>query len=828
MMVGPPVRPLSWLAVGALGVAVAGMRLVGLFSGPTFVVPVVVAVVLPPVLSWWTWRRRQPPSSAAVISAVGLALALALFGSGGTGWWTAPSPGSVVEALAGAGEGWRELLSSGLPAPAEPSIVGFLVVAVWLASGATAELSLRGGHAFIPGLPAVLLLVLANLVAADGQRGLGSAVLFTVVLLVGMFVRGQRGRRGLHAGATAATTPAAIAGSGAGGPGGAATRLGLTAAAIVVLVVAGAALVGPRLVRGDQATPYDPRARWTPPIDVTTVLHPLDGLADARRSPERPMFDMTTDGVLPAAAGGGQLLVRVVALDHYDGVAWEAPGLFSRASRQLPASAGASDGTTATVRFDVAGLAGPWLPTVGVPRAVDLADGSDRLNFDAATGNLALGRPTVDGAGYALRASFPDTSPEALADAQVDAGSSAEDLGVPAEVSDVVRSLVEPLDRRASPYVQAQALVSRMDSLVYNPDLAPPGHSLGNLGRFAAGETAGSAEQFATLFALGARDLNLPSRVVVGYRIPVDGGGTSFTALSTELHAWPEIHFAGLGWAPFEPTPLLPEQLPPAEMAAPTTSVVEREPAAEQATADEAPPEAPPPTPPPHASGPPAFLWLVLGFLALVTLYLGVLFGSRRWVRARRHRGPAEQQILGAWAQARDVLATDDAAVPPALTPAEVLDRLTTNRVPARGAGAPSAASDDAALADLEPLARLAPLVSVATYDTRGATGEQAAEAWAAVDDLARRVRRHRSPVGRLSAALLPRWRPRPRRSELVGAPGSGGTGSDGTGSDGTGSGGAGSGRAGSEGAGSDGTGAGGNEADRPGGGANAVTVGQR
>jgi hypothetical protein len=64
---------------------------------------------------------------------------------------------------------------------------------------------------------------------------------------------------------------------------------------------------------------------------------------------------------------------------------------------------------------------------------------------------------------------------------------------------------------------------------------------------------------FASAFALMARTLHMPSRIVVGY-LPgtpttdtVDGQPV-FSVSSSQLHAWPEVFFDGIGWIPFEPT----------------------------------------------------------------------------------------------------------------------------------------------------------------------------------------------------------------------------------------------------------------------------------
>ncbi len=68
---------------------------------------------------------------------------------------------------------------------------------------------------------------------------------------------------------------------------------------------------------------------------------------------------------------------------------------------------------------------------------------------------------------------------------------------------------------------------------------------------------AGFCQQFSTAFALAARSIGMPARVVVGFT-PGDsdpGDPTTFAVRGRHAHAWPEVHFVGIGWVPFEPTP---------------------------------------------------------------------------------------------------------------------------------------------------------------------------------------------------------------------------------------------------------------------------------
>ena len=64
---------------------------------------------------------------------------------------------------------------------------------------------------------------------------------------------------------------------------------------------------------------------------------------------------------------------------------------------------------------------------------------------------------------------------------------------------------------------------------------------------------------FASAFALMARTLGMPSRIVEGY-LPGSATGdavhreTVYSVSSGQRHAWPEVLFEGIGWVSFEPT----------------------------------------------------------------------------------------------------------------------------------------------------------------------------------------------------------------------------------------------------------------------------------
>jgi hypothetical protein len=66
----------------------------------------------------------------------------------------------------------------------------------------------------------------------------------------------------------------------------------------------------------------------------------------------------------------------------------------------------------------------------------------------------------------------------------------------------------------------------------------------------------GFCQHFAATMAMMARELGIPSRVVVGFLDPSKiQGGNQYVFTSNDAHAWPELYFGGIGWVRFEPTP---------------------------------------------------------------------------------------------------------------------------------------------------------------------------------------------------------------------------------------------------------------------------------
>ena len=81
-----------------------------------------------------------------------------------------------------------------------------------------------------------------------------------------------------------------------------------------------------------------------------------------------------------------------------------------------------------------------------------------------------------------------------------------------------------------------------------------PGSGYQALENFLLRDRRGYCEQFASAMAMMARVVGIPSRVAVGF-LPGEREGDSWKVSIRDMHAWPELYFAGYGWVRFEPTP---------------------------------------------------------------------------------------------------------------------------------------------------------------------------------------------------------------------------------------------------------------------------------
>ena len=476
--------------------------------------------------------------------------------------------------------------------------------------------------------------------------------------------------------------------------------------------------------------------------DVSQLDNPL---ASFRKFTAQPpgTADNVVDARLLRVTGlpRGDLL-RIVALDVYDGNEWVAGNrtvaddngsLFQRIGEQVRAR---EAGRRIRVAVEVQKpWTSSWLPLAGQLTGVtfDFLDG--RAQRDDVRYNVATGTAMVVGGleakdDYHFRATVPTT--------QLARTASPFGAGRPAMSSGTF------LDRYLKPWrtsgltpmgqVFSLARYLRVngrysDGRTRAEKRYLPGHSELRLGAgfFGARSIVGDDEQYAAFMALAANRLGVPARVVVG--ASPDGKGW---VRGRNVLAWVELRIADGTWRVL-PTQRFMSHKPPRR------SDNRQTPESFVATTT---PDEPQQTEPPKAQQPQGQVKTVVEqashpWVYLVLLALAVLVGAvpaLEWLRRRRRRttGTGSQRFVGGWAEVLDLVRDSGRVVPSGLPRTEQAVRLGLTLELARIA-------DDAVFAREEP--------SLA----------DAQEFWRAVRTERRRLRSELSVVRRVLAVWSPR-----------------------------------------------------------------------
>jgi transglutaminase-like putative cysteine protease len=107
-----------------------------------------------------------------------------------------------------------------------------------------------------------------------------------------------------------------------------------------------------------------------------------------------------------------------------------------------------------------------------------------------------------------------------------------------------------------TPFEDAYDLQAWLRSSAFSYSLRPNLPQTSNwLVQFLTKYRRGYCEQYAWAFAVLARTLGIPARIVVGYTAGTQNPDGTWQVTTQDAHAWPELYFPGYGWVRFEPTP---------------------------------------------------------------------------------------------------------------------------------------------------------------------------------------------------------------------------------------------------------------------------------
>jgi transglutaminase-like putative cysteine protease len=291
-----------------------------------------------------------------------------------------------------------------------------------------------------------------------------------------------------------------------------------------------------------------------------------------------PLIDLGRDLRRPAAvrtltyttsAGSGQYL-KLASLDQFTGSVWKHR---ERDTKRLPTGNtigpvfGLSDSvatTKITTNIEIDNMQSRWLP---VPYPVQGIKGlSGTWSWDPDDLTIGGVNSSTQGQKYTATSLVIQPTAEQLKNAGGFVPASVErDLFLPSSLPPIISSTAVAATKGAeSEYDKAVALQDyfRQNNFVYSTQTplkqGYDGDGTRVIAKFLEVKS-GYCVHFASAMALMARTLGIPSRVAEGYLPGVTNGGTAnnpgqYTVTSDDLHAWPELYFASVGWVAFEPT----------------------------------------------------------------------------------------------------------------------------------------------------------------------------------------------------------------------------------------------------------------------------------
>jgi transglutaminase-like putative cysteine protease len=687
----------------------AGLSFQRVFTLSPLLPVVAVAALMPVLLSaLWTGRMRWPLPAALAAS-----LAMWLLTVGATVFHGSATGGVLPNGLVFSGiwqgltHGWWQVLATVPPADATAPLLTGVSLLTWLAALLAAEAALRVDSALLPPLAPLAVFVLGLMAGASGPGSdLPEASAIAALVLLLMLVRAAAGSAEHWRRRVAVGVP------------------------LVTGVVVASTLLGPRLPYAHVRAPFDPRTLVNPAHQVASAIDPLDQAEAWMAKPRTKLFDV-------AMAGTGDL--RLVALDGFDGHDWLSTAQYVPTGSRVPEAPAAPDATnvateTVTQRFVLTGIDGPWLPALTRPATVT----GTAVDVDLADGQLLSGKSVTAGTAYTVVSKVPQYTQAQLraANPATDAVAKAA-LGLPAGLPPVVTATARAATQGSGfPYQQAARLADYLRQTETYDLTAPTGHTYGHIAYFLGTSHRGSSEPYAVAFALMARTLGLPARVVVGFRPGArDASGPGSGAWSitgADVLVWPEVDFAGLGWVPFYPTPDTTGAAGAQQLAAGESG--QRQRIDRTLSAAPLPKIAPVTGRPPAAArnagsaGVPVLLWLgpSLGVVAAAACayLLAAALRPRRRLRRLRQAPAAADAVAGAW------LATVDR-----------LRLVGLDRVTAQTSSEVARYGTDRLGGEMEPaLAKLATLADQVAFSGQPPDPSAPATAWQLYDGIHQRI----------------------------------------------------------------------------------------
>lgn len=671
---------------------------------------------LVPVVAAWALALGLRRGGLRTVTATVLHLGIGVLG---LSWWFAPSTLAVVLPTTSTAELLRDLVDQAFgsfdqmvaPVPVEDGFLVVIVAVLWVFAAFADAAAFRYRAPVQAAVPYVAAFVAVGVLARESGRttaaiwflaGLGAYAVGQRAL-VGLDERWVRGKEALGARALA---------------------IGAVAAVVVSAVIG--VLAGPSLPGGtDPVLDLRDLGRGDGP---RTVVSPFVGI--------RSLLGERSDEVMFSVESAEPAYWRLTSLEEYDPTReiWVSRGTYRRVDDDLPGSIDASVPTRQLdQRYRIDGLGGVWLPGAYVPDRIEI---DAEVSYADRSSSIILRDDRSGALEYRLRSRLPEFSSLGPAGPVEDdlEGQYVQAPGLSPEVEATLAAVLSGPGTDHERLLQLQNWFREEFDYDESVDYSNEPDAVAAF----LGQRRGFCQQFSSTFALAARAAGMPARVAVGFTtgesVGTDAEGTStYVVRGRYAHAWPEVHFAGVGWVPYEPTPQRGDPqaqghtgVPPQQAAgaptietttttAPTTTTEAQEPTTPTTSPDDLRSTDDPDTASDQDEQRSPSTTPVLAVLALLAV-LGGALGARWWSMRRstmRHRADQDLAVADAWADAlaalallglraaagetplefaRRVEAGHDVVLSP-LAVAETRRRFSAGRVDERGAALAEAAA---------------------------------------------------------------------------------------------------------------------------------------
>lgn len=561
-----------------------------------------------------------------------------------------------VDPASGALPGWRaspgfsvlgplidavpRLLTAPRPAPPDPSLLVPAALLVWIV-GLGVALAVVGARraGVAPLVGAVVLHAAGALLTAGRGDAIGTAALATALAVLLGWVLLPAAEPPAAGHSTRSRTTASR------------RRRGVVLPTIVAAVAATFALCA---VVVPTAGSFEPRTLVPPPQLPTDATNPVPQAAVWAQSPDTEMLTVTRlEGDMPT-------MLSAVVLPDYTGVAWTLDARLRPVGVvATPDTAPPTATRTATYTIAAGAYGEAWLPAAGT--ATEITGVASLLDLDSGTLVIPGGWP--EGGTATVTSTINAATAESISTASVPQATEMQRYlalpRVPPAFGEIARRITGDVSNRWE-QVALLADAVRTDSLRTDATDqervldhgARSGSSYARLAQFLFdspedGGQVGTSEQFAASFAVLARTLGIPTRLVVGFEVPDDGGTGTSIVHGENARVWTEVYLSRVGWIAVDPSPdsAISTDLPTPETEGESGDDPDPEPS------DEATDDRQVIDDPEVAS---TRMPLAVAELPLAVALLGVLgLAVARAVRSARWRRSGER---GAWAHVEDAM----------------------------------------------------------------------------------------------------------------------------------------------------------------------------